>query len=284
MIRGYIIERFTDMGGAYTCARLVSEASAAGMRLDVVGVHDSILCASGRLLCGGEEIRSRDFVINRYKWGHLRDVTGACGCRQYNPAGAFTRYVDKYNQLVDLRSEAFDVPRYVLATSSPPFEEVVEAVGLPFVAKGLASSMGREIRLISSRVDYDALAHEFGADKEWIFEEYIACSRGRDMRLMAVRGEAVACMQRRSSGDFRANVALGAEVTAVTVNSELRTIARDVCRVTGLDVVGIDLLFGNLGPVLCEINVMPGLEGIESATGVNVAGRIISMIREDFLS
>ena len=91
-------------------------------------------------------------------------------------------------------------------------------------------------------------------------------------------------MQRTSQGDFRANVALGASVKPYPVTSGIRTIAADIYEQTGLDFLGIDLLFGREKPYFCEINVMPGLEGIEKASGINVAGKIIETIQSDFTS
>ena len=114
-----------------------------------------------------------------------------------------------------------------------------------------------------------------------LFEEFISESYGRDLRFYSIRGEAVACMQRTSQGDFRANVALGASVEPYPVTSGIRTIAADIYEQTGLDFLGIDLLFGREKPYFCEINVMPGLEGIEKASGINVAGKIIETIQSD---
>ena len=91
-------------------------------------------------------------------------------------------------------------------------------------------------------------------------------------------------MQRTSQGDFRANVALGASVEPYPVTPGIRTIAADIYEQTGLDFLGIDLLFGREKPYFCEINVMPGLEGIEKASGINVAGKIIETIQSDFTS
>ncbi|MBP3878243.1 MAG: hypothetical protein J6E44_09830, partial [Lachnospiraceae bacterium] len=152
----------------------------------------------------------------------------------------------------------------------------------PAVAKGTESSMGEEVFLIRERSDLQMLCSRFGIAREWLFEEFIAASSGRDLRLFSMRGEAVACMQRKSRGDFRANVALGAEVEPYDVTEVLRTAARDLYEETGLDCAGIDLLFGEDGYVFCEINVMPGIEGIEKATGINIAGAVMEMIRRDF--
>ena len=122
----------------------------------------------------------------------------------------------------------------------------------------------------------------FGQEKEWLYEAFIRSSYGRDIRFFSIRGTVVACMQRRSRNDFRANVALGAAVEPFKVTPEIEQIASDIYEQTGLDFLGIDLLFGESKPWFCEINVMPGLKGIEAASGVNVARQIILTIRGDF--
>ena len=140
------------------------------------------------------------------------------------------------------------------------------------MAKGLESSMGREIFLVHNDSELKKMAAGYSPEKEWLFEEYIASSYGRDMRFYSIRGNVAACMQRKSAGDFRANVALGASVEPLEITDEIRTIAKDIYDQTGLDFLGID----------CEINVMPGIEGIEKASGKNIAREICGTIKGDF--
>lgn len=268
------------MGNAYTCRRLVDEAQAADIALDIVGVHDCYIGEQG-VVYAKQPLARRDFVINRYKWGKLKDAINHLARRAYNPTEAFNTFINKYEQVKLLRSEAFQIPRYILSTSLLPYEEVAQ-LGSPVVAKGLESSMGQEIWLVSNEADYLSLRKEFAVDKEWLFEEFITSSYGRDLRLFSIRGNAVACMMRQAQTGFKANVALGAKVENVPINDTLRTIAHDIYKQTGLDFVGIDLLFGDDKYFLCEINVMPGLQGIEEASGVNIAGQIIAMIKADF--
>lgn len=280
-MKGYLIEKYDNMANAYTCYRLTEEAAAQGIDLEIIGIHDTMVTSEG-LMHHGELLGAADFVINRYKWGRLKDEINRLAERSYNPLEAYNRYVSKYHQLTDLRSEGFLLPDYVLGTALLPYDEIAQRLGEPFVAKGLESSMGEQIVLVESGRDLQALVRQYPAEKEWLFEEYIASSYGRDMRFYSIRGEVHACMLRRSQGDFRANVALGASVEACEITEDMRLIAKDIYRQTGLDFLGIDLLFGPEKPYFCEINVMPGIQGIEEATGVNVARAIIGTIREDF--
>ena len=280
-LKGYLIEKYNVMSNAYTCNRLVGEASAHGVDLQIVGIHDSMVTADG-IFNHGKQLAPVDFVLNRYKWGREKDAINVLASRSYNPLDAYNIYINKFEQVRRLRSEAFLVPKYILGTSLLPFASIVEQLGLPFVGKGLESSMGEEIVCIRNLEDYEKLSVTYPVSKEWLFEEFISESYGRDMRFYSIRGEAVACMQRRSQGDFRANVALGASVEPFEITPAIRTIAADIYEQTGLDFLGIDLLFGKEKPYFCEINVMPGLEGIEKASGRNVAGKIIDTIKSDF--
>lgn len=281
-INGYIIEKYNKMTNAYTCNRLVEEAANLGIDLKIVGIHDTIISENG-LVNNGLKLEKRDFVINRYKWGKVKDEINFLATRSYNPLDTYNIYINKYEQVKRLRSNEFLVPKYLLGTALLRYEDIVQILGTPFVAKGLESSMGEQIALIEKAEDLQNLSLTYGMEKEWLFEEFITISFGKDMRFYSIRGEVVACMQRKSQGDFRANVALGASVEPYKITPQIQQIAKDIYTQTGLDFLGIDLLFGETKPYFCEINVMPGIEGIETATGVNVAKKIIETIYKDFI-
>lgn len=280
-ISGYIIEKYNKMTNAYTCNRLVEEAKKKGIDLKIIGIHDTMIL-EGKIWNYGTKLEKRDFIINRYKWGKVKDEINSLAVRSYNPLEAYNIYINKYEQVKRLRSEQFIVPKYLLGTAMLKFEEIAEILGIPFVAKGLESSMGEQISLIEKSQDLEELCKKYGMEKEWLFEEFITTSFGRDMRFYSIRGEVAACMQRKSQGDFRANVALGASVEPFEITPSIQQIAKDIYEQTGLDFLGIDLLFGEDKPYFCEINVMPGIEGIEKATGVNVARKIIAAVQADF--
>ena len=281
MMSGYIIEMYNHMSNAYTCNRLVAEAKKQGIDIKIIGIHDTYV-SKDEIVNEGNQLEHRDFIINRYKWGNLINVINSLGKRTYNPHHAYTTYVNKFEQVRNLHSSAFLIPKYALATANQKYDVLLQHLGTPFVAKGLESSMGAEIFLIEKEEDLHLLSEKFGNEKEWLFEEFIHFSKGRDIRFYSIRGKVEACMIRRSHGDFRANVALGASVEPYEVTPDITQIARDIYKQTGLDFLGIDLLFGEEKPYFCEINVMPGIEGIEKATGVNIAGKMIQTIKGDF--
>lgn len=280
-ISGYIIEKYNKMTNAYTCNRLVEEAENLGIDLKIIGIHDTMVFENG-IMNNGVKLEKRDFVINRYKWGKVKDEINSLAVRSYNPLNTYNIYINKYEQVKRLRSDAFLVPRYLMGTAMLKYEDIAKILGTPFVAKGLESSMGEQICLIEKSEDLKEICKKCGMEKEWLFEEFVTTSFGRDMRFYSIRGEVVACMQRKSQGDFRANVALGASVEPFEITPAIQQIAKDIYEQTGLDFLGIDLLFGEDKPYFCEINVMPGIEGIEKATGVNVAAKIMETVKSDF--
>ena len=287
-LKGYLVEKYNNMLGAYTCNHLVEEAKNLGIDLKIIGVHDTYI-TDGKIYNSGELLEKRDFLINRYKWGKTVEALNSLVARSYNSFDAFAKYVNKYNQVKELRSDAFLIPKSILGTASLPYDSLTQELGCPIVAKGLENSMGAEIELIQTPEEYKALSTRYSSEKEWLYEEYISTSYGRDLRFYSIRGNAVAAMVRKSQGDFRANVALGASVEAHEITPQIKKIAADIYEETGLDFVGIDLLFGNAVEdkkedklYFCEINVMPGIEGIEEASGINVAEKIIRTIQEDF--
>ena len=114
--------------------------------------------------------------------------------------------------------------------------------------------------------------------KAVLIQQYVAESHGKDIRALVVGGKVVASMRRKARGrEFRSNYHLNGTVEKVEINEEYAEVACRAARVLGLNVAGVDLLEGNDGPLL-EVNSSPGLEGIEKASGVNVAGAIIDYV------
>lgn len=171
------------MTNAYTCNRLVQEASALDMNLQIVGIHDTAVSPHG-VINHGKILEPVDFVINRYKWGREKDAINALATRSYNPLTAYNIYINKFEQVRRLHSKAFLIPKYLLGTSRLPFSSIVEQLGLPFVGKGLESSMGEEIVCIRDKASYEELSLNYPSSKEWLFEEFISESYGRDLSLL----------------------------------------------------------------------------------------------------
>ncbi|NLM06118.1 MAG: ATP-grasp domain-containing protein [Tissierellia bacterium] len=280
-MKGYLIEKYSDMQDAYTVNRIIEEGEKAGVEIDLLGVADCYLW-KGRVYHNNIPLEGRDFVINRYKYGFIVDKINELCSKSYNDNKLFKLYVSKYRQVDRLNLKECLLPRYVLANMGMGFEDIVARLGSPFVAKGLDSSQGKEIFLISNKDEYSDLQAGYDLRDELIFQEFIESSKGRDIRIYSICGEAVACMMRTNEYDFRANVARGGKIEEYPIDGKIRAIAKEIYTKTKLDFLGIDLLLGEKDYYFCEINVMAGIEGIETATGANIAKMIIDKVRGDF--
>ena len=272
-MNGYIIEKYNNMQNAYTSRRLMEEGAKAGYDMRVVGVYDTI--DTGKELINKTSLNTADLVVNRFKYGNLKDRLAALGEISVNDVSKINRYVDKSIQR-DIFSPCMTHPDSVLAYAGTDFEQLVSRLGLPFIAKGLCGSQGNMVWLVENAAQYADLCVKY-KDTELLFQRFIKESFGKDVRMLAIRGEVIGCMQRTAKSGFKANFALGANVTKYPVDADIKKIAADIYAQTQTDILGIDLLFGKDGYVFCEINVTPGIEGIETAAGVNAAERIIAL-------
>jgi ribosomal protein S6--L-glutamate ligase len=112
-------------------------------------------------------------------------------------------------------------------------------------------------------------------------QQYIKESKGHDIRCFVIGNKVVASMQREAQeGEFRANIHLGAKARSVEISDEECQMAIDAARIMGLDVAGVDMVRSSTGPKILEVNSSPGLEGIEGATGVDIAAKMIEFLEK----
>ena len=279
---GYLIEKYNNMGDAYTSRRFLEEASFRNIHLNLIGACDTSIRDDGIFFVreGIETALPKvDFAMMRFKGKSMIQQISTISKYQYNALSPYVFYLNKIQQLQTLSSSFFVKPHYMIGTKETAFISISSYLGLPFVMKGLESSQGQEVFLIQSQEDYEMSTLQFPLEKEWLFEEYIQTSYGRDIRMYVLRGKILGVMERQSQGDFRANVYLGAKVHPLEPNEILHKIAWDLYEQSHLDMMGIDLLYGKEGYVFCEVNCMPGIYGMEQACKINVAGAVMDMIK-----
>lgn len=147
----------------------------------------------------------------------------------------------------------------------------------PYVAKKMAQSRGEGVFLIRNAEDLWALPPE----DEWIVQEYIEESHGRDRRLLVTQDRLLAAMERHAKpGEFRSNLAQGGTATPYTPSSLEIEIACGATRALGLDIAGVDLISSRRGPLILEVNGCPGFEGLEKTTGLNIAKAYVDWIEK----
>ena len=188
---------------------------------------------------------------------------------------------DKLHSSQILARNRIPTPRTAYVRDMKDIERAIEAVGgLPAVVKVTQGTQGQGVFLRHTIHETRNLVQGLlVTGKAVLIQEYIAESHGKDIRALVVGGKVVATMRRKARGrEFRSNYHLNGTVEKVELSEEYAEVACRAARVLGLNVAGVDLLEGNEGPLVLEVNSSPGLEGIEKASGVNVAGAIIDNV------
>ncbi|WP_115720278.1 RimK family alpha-L-glutamate ligase [Gallaecimonas mangrovi] len=220
--------------------------------------------------------------------GHELTFAGSTVLRQleaqgtYSPtsAAALLRSRDKLQAMQALIGQV-PMPTTAFANTSEAISRMVAEVGgTPLVIKVLEGSQGIGVTLAETPQSARATLEAFmGARVNVLVQEFIREAAGQDLRLLVVGTRVVAAMERRSqSGDFRANLHCGGKALALEPSEEECALAIKAAQILGLGIAGVDLLRSHRGPLLLEVNSSPGLEGIENATGVDVAGAIMDFI------
>ena len=198
-----------------------------------------------------------------------------------NGSVAIEQSRDKLHSMQLLAHAGVPMPVTGFAHNIQDIDLLLEAVGgPPVVIKLLEGTQGLGVVLAETRKAAESVVGAFRQiDANILIQEYIEESNGADTRVLVVGGQAVAAMKRMApAGEFRSNLHRGGTAVAVELTEQQRHIAVEAARIMGLGVAGVDLLQSNHGPVVLEVNSSPGLEGIETATGVDVADQIIEWL------
>ena len=204
-----------------------------------------------------------------------------------NPSHAITVSRDKLRALQVLSRHHLGIPRTLFVRHSKEILPGIERMGgPPVVVKLLEGTQGVGVILADTTKVAEAIIETLSgpAKMSVLLQQFVKESRGRDVRAFVVGNRVVAAMRRVAEGDeFRSNIHRGGHAETVELDPEYERVAVHAAQIMGLRVAGVDLLEGADGPVLMEVNSSPGLEGIEGATGVDVAGEIIQLIENEVL-
>ena len=214
---------------------------------------------------------------------------GSAVIRQFEGAGCFTTLGsqalldsrDKMRCLQILAANGIKVPKTAMTNNLQSFDALIDEIGhLPVVIKLLVSTQGLGVVLAENRRTATSIFESFYRLKQkTLLQEFIEDAKGEDIRVFIVDGEVVAAMSRTAAdGDFRSNLHRGGTSIPARLTSTEEAIARKVARTLKLDIAGIDLLRSSRGPLVLEANASPGLEGIETTTGVDIANKIIQFV------
>lgn len=194
---------------------------------------------------------------------------------------AITRSRDKLRSLQILSRQKVGLPRTAFTNKSTGENEILKHVGnKPIVIKLLEGTQGVGVVLAETKKAATSVIEAFDSlNVRVILQEFIEEAGGADLRVLIVNGEVVGAMKRQGKeGEFRSNLHRGGSAEMVKLSKDEEKTALKAARAMGLKIAGVDMLQSKNGPLVLEVNSSPGLEGIEGATGVDIAGRIIEYV------
>jgi len=237
----------------------------------------------------GHKIEGVDAVIPRI--GASVTFYGTAVLRQFEMMGVFplnesvaiSRSRDKLRSIQLLARKGIGLPVTGFARSPDDIDDLLDSVGgTKFVIKLLEGTQGIGVVLADNRKAAESVIEAFlGLNANILVQEFIEEAGGADIRCLVIDGKVVAAMKRQGKeGEFRSNLHRGGSAALVRITPEERSTAVRAASIMGLKVAGVDLLRSNHGPVVMEVNSSPGLEGIERATGKDIASMIIGCIEK----
>jgi ribosomal protein S6--L-glutamate ligase len=277
----------------YSTRRLKEAAEERGHEIKVIDVlraYMNIASHNPTIHYKGEILEGFDAVIPRI--GASVTFYGSSVLRQFEMMGvyplnesvAITRSRDKLRSLQLLSRKGIGLPITGFANKPDDIKDMIKMVGgAPLVVKLLEGTQGIGVVLAETQKAAESVIEGFmGVKANILVQEYIKEAKGADIRCLVVGGKVVAAMKRQAAaGEFRSNLHRGGSATLIRITPEERSTAVRAAKIMGLNVAGVDLLRSNHGPVVMEVNSSPGLEGIENATGKDIAGMIIEYIEKN---
>ena len=261
-------------------AYLERAASKRGVGLKIKN-SDSLACAIGEKIYDERP----DFVLFWDKDIHLARRLEQEGLRLFNSARAVEICDSKALTALELFGKV-RTPRTVIApktfegvgyTRTEFVENATRVLGLPMIIKESYGSFGQQVYLAKTigeaREIVKAINH-----KEFIMQEFIKESSGRDVRVNVVGGRVVSAMERYNDHDFRSNITNGGSMRKIDIDEDIASAAIRATKIIGLDFAGVDVLFGNDGPIICEVNSNPHFKSSFECTGVDMSEEIMEYI------
>ena len=274
--------------GLYSHKRLKEAAEARGHTLNIVNTlrcYMNIASRRPEIYYNGEKLTGYDAVIPRigasvtfYGMAVLRQFE-MMGVYPLNESVAIGRSRDKLRSMQLLARDGLGLPVTTFAHDPSQTEEVIKlAGGAPLVIKLLEGTQGVGVVLADTDRSAKSVVEAFrGAKVNILVQEFIKEANGSDIRALVVGGKVIAAMQRKGAeGEFRSNLHRGGSA----VSAQERQTATRAAKAMGLNVCGVDMLRSARGPVVMEVNSSPGLEGVEKATGIDIASQIIEFLEK----
>ncbi len=279
----------------HSIRRLLQESRGLDIDCTIINPLECQLVIDGKqssIQVGSQNLPEYDAVVPRI--GASITDYGLAVVRQFETLGTFVvngsqaiaESRDKLRSLQILTGHGLQVPASVLTRSQRSLRSATKAVkGLPVVLKILQGTQGVGVMLVNTQITLGSVMDTLrGLDQDVIIQQFIAEGAGKDYRAFVIGDRVVAAMMRTApEGEFRSNIHRGGEGTLVKLPRSYANAAVKAAKVLGLRVAGVDLMSGKSGPLIIEVNSSPGFEGIEKATGLNIAREIMLNVQQEAL-
>lgn len=278
----------------YSNRRIMEAGQERGHEMEFLSIKDCYIKLDGENpemhYRGGRILNDFDAIIPRIRpsatfYGcALTRHFEAMGLYTLNTAASITRSRDKLYALQLLINSGLPIPTTGFANSPLDTDELIKMVGgAPLIVKLLEGTQGKGVVLAETRKAAESLINAFKSLKANILvQEFIEEAKGKDLRCLVINGKVVESMMRTAApGEFRANIHMGGTASIVKITPEERKVAISAAKTMDLKVAGVDLIRGQNGPLLLEVNSSPGLEGIEGVSNKDIAGKMIQVIEKD---
>ncbi len=276
----------------YSHQRLKQAAEERGHQLDIINTlrcYMNIASRRPEIYYNDEKLTGYDAVIPRI--GASVTFYGTAVLRQFEMMGVYPlnesvgigRSRDKLRSMQLLARDGIGLPVTTFAHDPKQTDQVLKlAGGAPLVIKLLEGTQGIGVVLADTDRSASSVIEAFrGAKVNILVQEFIKEAGGADIRALVIGGKVVAAMRRQGAeGEFRSNLHRGGSALSIKISPEERSTAIRAAKAMGLNVCGVDMLRANHGPVVMEVNSSPGLEGVEKATGKDIAGKIIEFLEK----
>ena len=230
-----------------------------------------------------------DFAIYLDKDKYLSQILEKNGVRLFNSHNAIRVCDDKAETYIALANKGFNLPDTIFGalcySDSCQIEEsavnqIASSLGFPLIVKECYGSMGKGVYKVDNLIELKTIMEKVKT-KPHLFQKFINTRSGVDVRLIVIGGKVIGAMERRNDKDFRSNVARGGQGVQIQPPKSFIETAEKIAKELNLDYCGIDLLYGeNNVPIVCEVNSNAFFEGLEKATGINVAKKYVEYVIE----
>lgn len=285
-----ILSRNTNL---YSTNRILKAGEQRGHEMIVIDHQKCVLVIESskpKIIYKGEELKNIDAIIPRI--GASVTFYGAAVVRQFEQMHVFStvesqalvRSRDKLRSLQLMAKAGIGMPKTAFASNPKDIDNIIKQVGgAPVVIKLLEGTQGIGVILAETHNSAKSVIEAFlGVAVNILVQEFIKEAKGADVRVFIVDGQIVGAMRRQGAeGDFRSNLHRGGKAALIQLSAEEKATAIKAVKKLGLAIGGVDMLQGASGPLVMEVNSSPGLEGIEAATGEDIAGKIIEYVERN---